>query len=575
MVYQSPQDCIPSNQITVIALSPKGSHIAGICGHQVLIWAIPSACLLKTISHRTRVTCLVFSPNGELLITGEASGEIHSWNVRTGKKDKTFNQHESEVTAIVTPDNDTLISASHDKTIRIWQLPTGKLNKTLKNHSQAVNCLALSPSGEILCSGSNDQTVRLWLWKEGKNFKTIKEIEKPIIGIAIDAKAKAIIALSSDKVLHCWKSEKFNFSKIFWEIILNTGLGVFFLILAFATSFISMAVIGGFWFINQTKGLKKDESWVDKPFKKNTIKVQSHNPTKISIDSGNLITDSRAYTVVNQGGKIELKSSSQVGLVENYYPGKLNQILWQVHPDRLYMVGDHWGMITNGKGDQLIKILEGSLIPLLAQIHIIKPEGTFQPDHQYQFLVNGQDQNRQKINITSPISWQADQGVIDQQGKLTTPKQECSITITAKVGFVSATLLLPIQQQAYLAQLKIKPSGNSRFMTGDRIHFQAQGFDQRGQMFPIDKIQWSVNGSKNFIDQSGLLIVGSTAGTFKITAKVNSLTTTRDFAVYEKPFLSRLTINVSQSSFYPNQSTQLSVEGCDQYGNKFPVDDVD
>ena len=59
------------------------------------------------------------------------------------------------------PDGKTLTSSSWNGEIHFWDIATGKLEKTLKGHSDTVLSVAYSSNGEMLASGSRDRTIKV------------------------------------------------------------------------------------------------------------------------------------------------------------------------------------------------------------------------------------------------------------------------------------------------------------------------------------------------------------------------------------------------------------------------------
>jgi WD40 repeat protein len=63
---------------------------------------------------------------------------------------------------IFSRDGEMLISGSDDDTIILWKVETGEQIYTLEGHDSWVLSVALSPDGKILASGSRDGTIFLW-----------------------------------------------------------------------------------------------------------------------------------------------------------------------------------------------------------------------------------------------------------------------------------------------------------------------------------------------------------------------------------------------------------------------------
>lgn len=92
----------------------------------------------STGSHRPiqQVTSLVFSKDGNLIVSGQWNGEIKIWDVKNAKVLRRLIGHTDPVNVLVfSPDGKRIISASGgalDYTLREWELITGKLLKTIQ-----------------------------------------------------------------------------------------------------------------------------------------------------------------------------------------------------------------------------------------------------------------------------------------------------------------------------------------------------------------------------------------------------------------------------------------------------------
>ncbi len=113
--------------------------------------------------HGAPVFAIAFSPDGQLLASGDVDASIVLWDVGTRQLRTKLTGHAGAVHAVAfSPDGSTLASASRDTTVMLWDVAAGTRLATLKAHSAAVEAVAFSSDGSLLCSGSQDHTAILW-----------------------------------------------------------------------------------------------------------------------------------------------------------------------------------------------------------------------------------------------------------------------------------------------------------------------------------------------------------------------------------------------------------------------------
>ncbi len=124
-----------------------------------------------------RVNSVIFTPNGETLISGGSDRLINLWRVSDGTLLQTLNTnaafvHESSIESLsITPDGSLLASCSY-RLIQLWSLPSGNVRR-LTGHIDWVVGVAFSPNGNILASASFDTTTKIWRASDGALLQTI------------------------------------------------------------------------------------------------------------------------------------------------------------------------------------------------------------------------------------------------------------------------------------------------------------------------------------------------------------------------------------------------------------------
>lgn len=63
---------------------------------------------------------------------------------------------------IFSPDGDRLVSTCRDRTVTPWDAGTGEELLTLRGHDSFVSAVAFSPEGRYLVTGEHRGMVRVW-----------------------------------------------------------------------------------------------------------------------------------------------------------------------------------------------------------------------------------------------------------------------------------------------------------------------------------------------------------------------------------------------------------------------------
>ncbi len=171
-----------AERITSITFSPDGAMIASAevlneNEYVIRIWDAKTGNNLKTIANmmnvergeRLPVNAVAFTPDGETLASIDVSGEIHLWDVETGKHKATFTSFSLDMhrwaetsTLLFSPDGLQLVSSVRDANIYVWDVKSRRHADTLKGHLDSVVSLAYSEDGTTLLSGSTDGTALKW-----------------------------------------------------------------------------------------------------------------------------------------------------------------------------------------------------------------------------------------------------------------------------------------------------------------------------------------------------------------------------------------------------------------------------
>ncbi len=154
-----------------ILFSPDGQWLATAADHtndlDIRLWRMSDGALSHTLSgHKLQISALAFSPDGQMLASGEGnyarrSADVRVWRASDGELLQTLSDHPDRITDLAFTDDGLLYVASGNR-VYVWRVSDGTLLYRLEGHTFAVSDLALSPDGATLATGSRDGTVRLW-----------------------------------------------------------------------------------------------------------------------------------------------------------------------------------------------------------------------------------------------------------------------------------------------------------------------------------------------------------------------------------------------------------------------------
>jgi WD40 repeat protein len=168
------------------------------------------------------INSVEFSPNSQLVVTGDADGTACIWNATTGLPVRRLTEPAGAsggVTGVAgvggsgirwaafSPNSQELVTASDDGTARVWSVSTGRLVQVLVEPSgEAISTAWFSPDGKLVVTASNDGTSGIWDIATGREVQTLDEPAGGQVSNATLSPDQRLVVSCSGSV-HIWSAK--------------------------------------------------------------------------------------------------------------------------------------------------------------------------------------------------------------------------------------------------------------------------------------------------------------------------------------------------------------------------------
>jgi periodic tryptophan protein 2 len=201
---------ISQNDIDFVTINKTGEWLAFGASKlgQLLVWEWQSeSYILKQQGHFDSMNALVYSPDGQKIVTTADDGKIKVWDVNSGFCIVTFTEHSSGVTACeFAKKGNVLFTSSLDGSIRAWDLIRYRNFRTFTAPTRlSFSSLAVDPSGEVVCAGSLDSfDIHIWSVQTGQLLDRLAGHEGPISSLAFAPNGGVVLSGSWDHTVRIW-----------------------------------------------------------------------------------------------------------------------------------------------------------------------------------------------------------------------------------------------------------------------------------------------------------------------------------------------------------------------------------
>lgn len=201
---------ISQNDIDFVTINASGEWLAFGASKlgQLLVWEWQSeSYILKQQGHFDSMNSLVYSPDGQRIVTTADDGKIKVWDIESGFCIVTFTEHTSGVTACeFAKKGNVLFTSSLDGSLRAWDLIRYRNFRTFTAPTRlSFSCMAVDPSGEVVAAGSLDSfDIHIWSVQTGQLLDRLAGHEGPVSALAFAPNGSSLVSGSWDRTARIW-----------------------------------------------------------------------------------------------------------------------------------------------------------------------------------------------------------------------------------------------------------------------------------------------------------------------------------------------------------------------------------
>ena len=193
-------------------------------------------------------------------------------------------------------------------------------------------------------------------------------------------------------------------------------------------------------------------------------------------------------------------------------------------------------------------------------------EAKVYPGGQQQFEINVYNSQGNVISKI-PVIWDAEKGLIDENGLYTAPDYAVDDQIYATFpGILEEPFIANVYVQWPLTTIEVTPS-QATMKTGERQVFTAVGKDSQGNEAPFIPV-WSANGGE--INSDGVFTAPKTTGEYLINVGEQGSDVSGSAVVTVQPDVAAIVVSPSGAALYKGGEQKFSATAYDNEDNEVP-----
>ncbi len=188
-----------ADSVRGVAFSPDGQVlVSGDRDGVIQFWDAADGTPIRSINQGSQISCIAISPDGEILAS--SYNPIRLWRMSDGSL---IRELDGRGDISFSPDGQILASGGDAGVIKLWRVSDGSLIRTID--TTGCNTVAFSPDGELLASGHTDDAVRLWRVANGELVRTLTGHRDTIMSLSFSPDGLRLASACQDRQPRVWQ----------------------------------------------------------------------------------------------------------------------------------------------------------------------------------------------------------------------------------------------------------------------------------------------------------------------------------------------------------------------------------
>lgn len=193
----------PKGQMRALALSPDGTLLAAGgdtatgdgSGHPIRLWDLRTGEIAALLhGHEQEVRSLVFSRDGQRLLSGSNDRTAIVWDVASRQPVRRLVRHQDRVVAVsFAAGDERMVTASEDGQIYVWSRDKEDPVAKAGDVGTRLAAIAVVPGDATIVSASETGAIKMWNGSNGKLRRDLAALGFQPGGVATDAKGQLAV----------------------------------------------------------------------------------------------------------------------------------------------------------------------------------------------------------------------------------------------------------------------------------------------------------------------------------------------------------------------------------------------